>query len=231
MPMIPAVERSLYIGFDVGKVNDPAALCVLQRSRTFTPGPYQPVFGSAGAWSPWRYAVRHLERLKLGTSYPAAVARLAAICGKLRDGAFAEGELDEVVVDVTGVGRPVFDMLSDAKLGCRVVGVNYTSGLAARHAADGSSIVNLPKKDLVAGLVVLFQTAQMSIAAELPDAQVLVTELVNFQETISAAGRSSFGNDGVNAKNDDLVNCVALAAWRAVRRAPRELGASGGRLF
>lgn len=219
MPVSPVVRSHFYLGLDVGKVRDPAALCVLERRSVFTPGPHQPNFGSTGAWSAHRYLVRHLERLPLGTPYPAAVDRVAAIAEKLR---VSRTPLSDVIVDVTGVGRPIFDLLADRGLVARVVGVNFTGG--DRASSVDNRIWNVPKRDLVAGLVLLFQSRELQIADRLPDAQVLVQELVNFQETISAAGNASYGNDGVNAKHDDYVSAAALAAWRARRREPRELG-------
>ena len=48
------------------------------------------------------YRVGYLERLPLGTPYPGIVAHVARLLGRL-PGA-------ELVIDLTGVGRPVFDM-------------------------------------------------------------------------------------------------------------------------
>jgi len=223
----PVEERTLWLGVDIGKVVDPAALSLLERVRTFVPGPFQAGFQVHGSWST-SYGIRHLERLKLGTPYPLVAERVGAVCESLAASSPVSGPLMEVVVDVTGVGRPVFDMLvaiiSAKRLRVRVVGVNYTGGNLPSMAADGSSIWNLPKRDLVACLVLLFQSRELRIAERLPEAQVLVNELVNFQQTISDAGRDSYGNDPKRAKNDDYVNASALAAWRARIREPRELG-------
>lgn len=224
MPVSPVTKSSYYLGLDVGKVRDPAAIAVMERRSVFTPGPFEPAGGAAGV-TVTTYRIRHLERLPLGTAYPAVCDRVSAIADKIR--------LADVVVDCTGVGRPIFDLLADrglhaavhgdGRLGVRVVGVNFTSGAVA--STNDGRIWNVPKRDLVAGLVLLFQNRELQIAERLADAQVLVQELVNFQETISAAGRVSFGNDGTNAKHDDYVSAAALCAWRARLRAPRELGA------
>ena len=226
MSLAPVEERGCWLACDIGKVNDPAALLMLQRVRTFLPGPFDPASGESGSWSV-RYRVRFLERLALGTSYPAVVERLAGVCDSLAAREPELGPLIEVVVDVTGVGRPVFDMVLARRLKARgVVGVNYTGGQHARPSADDPRIHNVPKRDLVAGAVLLFQSQSLQIAEGLPDAPVLVNELVNFQESLTRAGNATYGNDGRNAKNDDLVNALALAAWRAVHRMPRPMEVS-----
>lgn len=82
------------------------------------------------------YVIRHLERLPLGTPYPAVAQRLVAICEGVRARvarAEAERMLEPpccrppaedasltVFVDATGVGQPVVDLLaqSDQAIAC-----------------------------------------------------------------------------------------------------------------
>jgi hypothetical protein len=66
------------------------------------------------------YRVGYLERLPLGTPYPGIVAYIGRLLGKL-PGA-------ELVIDFTGVGRPVFDMFRFS--GITPTGVLITSGAA-----------------------------------------------------------------------------------------------------
>ena len=230
MSLEPVVTTRFYLGLDVGKVKDPAALCVLERRVVFKPGPYRPTEPGFGAEA-LSYRIRHLERCRLGLSYPDVVARVAAVVAKLvlletRPGMVSAAE---VVVDVTGVGRPVYDLLCDRVRGAQIVGVNFTAGQSA-NSGDGR-VWNVPKRDLVAGLVVGFQDRQLLIAEKLADAPVLVNELVNFQMTLSAAARDTYSNDGTQAKHDDYVSAAALAFWRAKKRVPRELGRGGRLLF
>lgn len=223
MSLMPTVHSRFFVGVDVGKVKDPPAIAVMEMRSVFTPGAWNPATSEVGS-RVLSYRIRHLERLKLGTPYPALVDRVAAIAEKLREREVLNSDPPKVetVVDVTGVGRPIFDLLLTRRIG-RVVGVNFTAG--DRPRLDPSSPVwNVPKKDLVAGLVLLFQSRGLQIAEKLPDAQVLVNELVNFQETLSAAGNSQYGNNGVNAKHDDYVSAAALCAWRARLYAPRWSG-------
>src|SRR6266851_9529334 len=64
------------------------------------------------------YQVGHLERMPLGTPYPGIVAHVGRLLGKLPD--------PELVIDYTGVGRPVFDLFTYA--GISPVGVLITGG-------------------------------------------------------------------------------------------------------
>lgn len=212
MSVAPAVERVFYVGVDLGKVRDHPAVCVLQRQRVVSPGPFNPADPDATA-PVYSYGILHLEQLPLHMPYPQISDRAVAVC----EFAAAKGRVAELVVDLTGVGRPVYDYLrlrSELKrLGVRVVGVNYTGGSRVNDAGD--QMFNVPKKDIVAGLVVMFQTGEIRISGRLEHAAVLQNELVNFQQKISAAGNASYGNDGQEAKHDDLVNAAGLAAWRA----------------
>ena len=219
---------SYFLGLDVGKVNDPAAVCVLERRHRYFAGPYDPVDPTAHA-PEVRYSVRHLERLPLGTSYPAVADRIGAIAAKLRQrpaGIAGSVRLSDVIVDVTGVGRPVLDLLQQRALGATLTGVNFTGG--QRASSSESGVWNVPKADLVSNLVVMFQAGELLIAEALPEAPVLVRELVNFRRFVSDSGRASYGNDGTEAKHDDYVSAAALAAWKARVRAA---GPQGQRLF
>jgi hypothetical protein len=155
-----------------------------------------------------RYAARHIERLALGTSYPAQVARLVALKVHLE----REQHTVKLVVDQTGVGRPVVDMLRAAKL--KPVAVTITGGDSVTR--DGSDY-RVPKRDLVSTVQVLFDTDRLKIARALPEAQTLIDELLAFKVSISLKGHDSYGNDvgrWREGAHDDLVLATALAVWR-----------------
>ncbi len=153
------------------------------------------------------YAVRHLERLPIGTSYPRQVEHIKALHGRLKD----EGHKLSLVVDQTGVGRPVVDMLRSAELS--PVAVTITGGDSVTR--DGS-VYRVPKRDLVSTVQVLLQSERLKIASSLPEAQTLIGELLAFKVKISTTGHDSYGNDvGLWRENphDDLVLATALACW------------------
>jgi hypothetical protein len=110
-----------------------------------------------------------------------------------------------LVVDQTGVGRPVVDMLR--RTTGWVVPITITGGQAVTQAPDGS--YHVPKKELVTCLQVVLQSRRMQITA-------------TAHETFGAWRQG---------QHDDLVLAVALACWWAERNPPRgpEAFSGGGR--
>ena len=183
------------VGVDLAAQSDYTALIVLES----TPGPdHKPA-----------YAVRHLERWH--SAYPDTVRRVAAREADVRE----LGAPTELVVDGTGVGQPVVDMLREAKL--KPVSVFIHGGEAtARVGAQW----RVPKRALVAHLQVVLQSGRLQIARSLSLADTLASELRGFKVEISSSGHDRYGNDvGAalwrEADHDDLVLAVALAVWRA----------------
>jgi hypothetical protein len=197
-----------YLGLDLGQTQDFTALAVLQCTLPDT--------GETEA-APPEYALRHLKRFPLGTPYTEIVPAVARLAGAQP---LAGAPL---VVDQTGVGRAVVDMLRQA-VGW-VVPVTITGGHAVTQAEDRSW--HVPKKELVTCLQVVMQSRRLQIARSLPDAATLVRELQNFQIKITAAANETFGvwRDG---QHDDLVLAVALACWWAERNPPLDGSAFGG---
>lgn len=197
-----------YLGLDLGQTQDFTALAVLQCTVPDT--------GETEA-DPPEYALRHLQRFPLGTPYTEivpAVARLTA--AEPLPGS-------PLVVDQTGVGRAVVDMLYQSA--GWVVPVTITAGHAVTRVEDGSW--HVPKKELVTCLQVVMQARRLQIARRLPDAALLVRELQNFQVKITAAANETFGawREG---QHDDLVLAVALACWWGERNPPLDGSAFGG---
>ncbi len=204
------------IGVDLGQAHDYTAISVLERhtretGRTMPTAKARPVWGRETQPRPQTestYQVRHLERLKLGTPYPDQVARVLAVIEQVKTVQAGSGT-PAIVVDQTGVGRPVVDMLT--KAGVR--------GLAAVsiHGGDATSRdgreYRVPKRELVSILQVLLQSDRLTVAGALPEAQTLTRELLAFKVTFSARGHDTYGNDWRENDHDDMVLSVALAAW------------------
>jgi hypothetical protein len=143
------------LGLDLGQTRDFTALAVLERHS-----PTQ-----AGAKP--GYALRHLRRFPLGTAYTKIVPAVAFL---RRNEPLRQAPL---VVDQTGVGRAVVDMLRQTANG--VIAVAITGGHAVTRAEDGS--YHVPKKELITALQVVMQGRRLQIARSLPDAAALVREL------------------------------------------------------
>jgi hypothetical protein len=191
-----------FLGLDLGQKRDYSALVVIERvdrRRTFQTKEFETL------------DVRYIERMPLGTPYPAVVERIREIvqwheiCGRCA-----------LVVDATGVGAPVVDMLHAARLGCELVAVTITGG---RHEAAGArgNPASVPKRDLMAGIELLLEKGQLRIGRGLREAARLGRELLSMR-----TGKDSAGHD-------DLVFALALACWRA--RARKTIGEQTRRLL
>jgi hypothetical protein len=152
-----------------------------------------------------RLAIRHLERVKLGTPYPQIVRRVREVT---RSGAL-QGRCT-LVADGTGVGAAVMDLLRDADLGCEVLAVTITGG---EEPGRSRWAYHVPKKDLVARLRVLLETGELRIAKGLREAGRLTEEMMAMRGKVTGAGRRTYGAGG--EAHDDLVLAVALACWGA----------------
>ena len=116
----------------------------------------------------------------------------------------------ELIVDATGVERPVVDLLS--ALGLRPRAVTITAGDA--ETRDGAAW-RVPKRDLVIGLQVLLQAKLLKVAEALPDWPICARELVAFNvkiDPLTAHDSYGYAREGIH---DDLVLAVALACWAA----------------
>jgi hypothetical protein len=116
-----------------------------------------------------------------------------------------------VVVDATGVGAPVVDLLKAARLECPMTAVMITAGDRAHNSGDRWHV---PKRDLLTNLLVLLEARELKIPRGLADAGTLVRELGEMEMRQAGAGRVQMGAEG-SGEHDDLVIAVALACWRA----------------
>lgn len=201
------IAPAYIVGVDLGQAFDHTAVCVLQQDSKLEPGP-------RGETITCRYQARHLERFTLGTPYPAQVERIGAIVahiGKVA-GLRSGSTLLRLVVDQTGVGRPVVDMLR--KAGHAPLAVSIHGG--DQTTRDGSEW-RVPKRELVSVLQVLLQSKRLQVASELAHAETLVREMLAFKVEISKTGHDSYGNDWRENDHDDLVLAASLAAWAGER--------------
>lgn len=231
------LDKPFYIlGVDLGQRQDYTALCVLERSGRDTGRTVAHIEQGSSIYNgatgrrvggPRRvetavtenyYAARHLERLPLGTPYPAQVERVKALHDRLKDDT---GTAPLLVADQTGVGRPVVDMLRAAELS--PVAVTITGGDAVTR--DGGDY-RVPKRDLVSVVQILLDSNRLTIAERLKARAVLTAELEAFKVSVNLKGHDSYGNDvGPWRENphDDLVLAVALAAWCGENHKPVQM--------
>src|SRR5688572_27228492 len=160
-------HRAFAVGIDIGQAHDPTAICIVSRVTTTT---VSPEFAALNPRKNPKYEVLHLERIALGTPYPKQVDYIESLL--LRDP--MNRLLPRVIVDYTGVGRPVFDMFRGRPALARAKGVVITGGRETYADRTGWSV---PKGELVSKLQALLHAGDLKIASSLPDAAVLAREL------------------------------------------------------
>lgn len=188
--------KRFFIGLDLAMVQDFTALCLVEMVQ-FSELIY--------------HHVRYLMRFPLGTLYPVIIEDIK----QLLETPELKNEKNKVklLVDATGAGRPVVDMLRAAKL--RPSPVIITAGNVATYE---HGFWHVPKRDLVSTLQVLLQTGRLKFAEEIPETQTLIDELLAFQVKISTDGRDTYGNDWRQNPHDDMVLALALACWYGERK-------------
>ena len=125
----------------------------------------------------------------------------------------------QLVIDATGVGRPVVDLFRRAqqkgKFNAQIIPVTITGGEKV-HYEDG--FWRVPKRDLVVSLQVILQERRLRIAPDIELKRELVEEVASFKVKIDPlTAQDSYGAVGRVGAHDDIVLSVALANWDCAR--------------
>jgi hypothetical protein len=198
-----------FVGVDLGQAHDPTAIAVVRRVRFLLSHDVQ---RSNPTWTeekPTIYQCGYLERVPLGTTYPAVVAHV----GRLLQRDLWSGNID-LAVDQTGVGRPVCDLFALA--GLSFVAVSITGGDS--ESSEGRSH-RVPKMTLVSALQALLHEGRLHIQKDLTESAVLVRELQDFRVKYTDSGHLTF--NAREGRHDDLVLALAIAVWRARKNITR----------
>jgi hypothetical protein len=207
---------SFYIGLDLGQSNDYTALAVVEKVKASEAS-------GGGAEGDPDLHLRHLERYPLRTPYPEMVAQVAALVEdpQLRTtrqdhrlGARVLQEPD-LLVDATGVGRPVVDLFKER--GLRYKAITITGGNKVTVASLGGGY-GVPKRDLIGALEVPFHSGRLKVAAGLALWETLRSELQTFRRKVSLTTGMDTYEHWRESDHDDLVLAAALACWGAERK-------------
>ncbi|MBY0508666.1 MAG: hypothetical protein K2P94_00810 [Rhodospirillaceae bacterium] len=204
--------RTYTVGVDLGQTTDPTAIAVIEREHI----PGGTLRGSPPTPSRTAYILRHLERLKLGTPYPAQVAYVGSLLARPP---LSNTEGTELIIDKTGVGRAVFDMFAAA--GFKPKGCTITGG---ENETWSMGDYRVAKLQLVSRLQAMLHSGELEIAGDLPDLPALKAELQNFRVNFTQVGNMTFA--ARMGTHDDLVLAVAIALWYAEHRANHVSGGS-----
>jgi hypothetical protein len=192
-----------FVGLDLGQSRDHSALAVVERADLVL---------DEMDWITYerlrrvRFRVLFAERVRLGTPYPDVVERVRQVA---RNPQLA-GRC-ALVMDATGVGAPVLDLLRQADLGCGIEAVILTGGERESHSGG---LWRVPQRDVVAGLRTMLEKDELGLSRKVKGAGTLLKELADMGARMTVRGRVSFGAQR-EGSHDDLVMATALACWRA----------------
>jgi len=148
------------------------------------------------------FEIGEIKRLPLGTDYNLVVAAVHALLGRCPHGT-------ELVIDGTGVGRPVADMFRWR--GVRPWCVTATAGI--EQVIDrGKRTAHAPKLMLISRMQSLLFEGRLKVQADIPDAAAFLEELRDFRVEFSASGNLSY--NAKSGRHDDMISAAAVAAWR-----------------
>ena len=206
------IERVI-IGVDLGQAQDFTAIAGIEVRQRYKPikirpGGFEADYGRYVPDGENYCMIRFLERLPLGTPYPDQVRRVETVFRGVEQ---IQRKAPSLVVDATGCGRPVFDMFKEANL--KPKGITIHGG---NNVSTVSGLYNVPKRDLVGVLQVLFQNGRIKISGRLPERETLERELLNFKVKINIKGHDSYEAWREN-EHDDLVLAVAVGCWFSER--------------
>jgi hypothetical protein len=136
-------------------------------------------------------------------------------------------ERGTLLIDATGVGASVIDLLRDRKPAASLYPVIITAG---ESVTEKDNYTSVPKKDLVSSVSLLLQQKALVVPSKLPFAQVVIDELLNFRSTIHVNGNATYGA-WRERDHDDLVLALALATWMARRKSTPTPDAKGSLPF
>jgi hypothetical protein len=209
---------TFFIGVELGQVSDVTAIAVVQSltlkilrtekvlsDRWVDMHPvYQAPDGSeTREHPPVNFALRHLERIPAGVSYPEIVKKVESLHSRL--------ESPAVILDATGVGKAAVELFRHSNFNLSIL----TLMAGDQMVQDGRSY-RVPKRDVISTTQVQLQTSRLKIARTLPHASLLARELVNFRVRVVAKA-SEDALDWREGPDDDLVLALAIAAWEAER--------------
>ena len=188
------MKEHYYVGVDLGQSRDHSAIAIVETSESL-----------GAVRDPVSYAfpvhkhivLRQLDRIPLGTEY----TTVAGLVGQVARGLERLGPAT-IVVDASGVGSAVVEMIRKSAAGRRLVPVVITSGVGSNHSGGKW---NVGKRELMSVLRMLIEQKTLFYASDLAGKEILLEELAGMKASTLAG------------KKDDAVMALALACWWARR--------------
>lgn len=192
-----------FFGMDVGQAADPTAQAIVELIRRQVP--VDKIMREEV-----ELRTRNLRRVDLDTPYPDIIDGVAKTVSRppFKD-------CTEIIIDATGVGRPIVDMAR--KKGLRVIAVTITGGEIETHNDWRWSV---PKRNLVMATNLALQHRILTFARGIQEKEVFKAELKNFKVKVSSAGHDSYEAEK-SGDHDDMVIAESVAVWRALKFVPQ----------
>lgn len=208
------------MGVDVGQKHDPTAVAVVEAF------PHDRV----GRRQEYTFETRHLERLPLGTDYRNVGRRIVDIVLKIQQRgrpANVRPPQITIVVDATGVGTPVIDILRGEMeregIKVKLTEATFTHG-DRLTGHSGQRRMSVGKGYLVSRLKSLLQTDRVFLPANHPEAAAMATELLDYEIRVDENANDRYGAFRTGT-HDDLATALGLAVLTDPRTPGRLHGA------
>lgn len=190
---VQKAANNFIVGLDLGQARDPTALAVIEKVEW----PHES-----------ERRVRHYvcgasRRWQLNTHYTQIVDDVAEIMNQPR----LEGA--PLVIDGSGVGRPVVDMFRLARMRASIRPVQITAG--NKEKTDDLGYRHVAKTILVGTLISLMESRRITFAATMQFAAEIKRELADYRLRVTRAANTTF--DAKAGSHDDLLVAIALACW------------------
>ena len=180
---------------DVGSERDHSVFTILRILDHKIANPAEPVDDSGMP----HYGLVYLEQMPVKTQYNAIMDRADYIITSVkRDCHF--------LVDATGVGNPVVQMLQHLA----PIPIVIVSGHTVNARENGG--YNVPKREIVTSLQAIMHSRRLMIAAGLPHLEDLRKQMLSFKMKQRDTGSLGF-EAATERTHDDIVMSLAVNVW------------------
>jgi len=200
-------HRRYWIGCDLGQSHDFSSTVVIEDEQLPTMQDGVCVLG------PRTLTVVFADKFR-GASYVAVADYLV----RLRNAVPFAGK-SKLVIDGTGLGRVMSDLLNDQ--GIDHLAVQFTSGQEWRRSGR---YINASKTLMVENTAVLFSTGELTFAHDLPMRNELEAELASFTVQTTAAGNSVIGQSRTASGHGDAAISLIIGCFAAQYLKPQTVG-------
>lgn len=207
------------VGCDIGQVQDPAAICVTEVTQVHT-GKHryiEPVPAHMDKHGNWilpvdtdpimasHYTVRHISRVPLGTSYP----DVAILIADMLSSPLLAGRKVRVFMDITGVGRPVWqDLQQETKRRKETQRIELKPISFVHGDSYNRKTGTLGKGFLVSRIQSLLQSGRIH-APDTTEMTATLDELRVYRIKIDQNGKDTYG--AKTGAHDDLATALGLS--------------------